>query len=52
MFTGTVIEDLMAIVDQTCEQVEERTQQERLAYWYAVSNRELAQLESGLAGVA
>ncbi len=57
MYTGTLIDQLMETVERTqaraerCEQ-DAITQEEKLAYWYAVAQREAAQFESSLAGVA
>ncbi len=52
MYTGTLIEELIATVDRAEETADERAQEEKLAYWYRVAEAELAQFESGLAGVA
>lgn len=53
MFTGTLIDDLMTTVERAEKRAfVERTQEEKLAYWYAVAQNELAQFESSLAGVA
>jgi hypothetical protein len=58
MYTGTLIDELIATVERTEAradarlQADERSQEERLAYWYAVAQREVAQLDSSLAGVA
>jgi hypothetical protein len=52
MHTGSLIEHLMAAVERAEEKAEERARQEKLAYWYTVAQREMTQLESGLAGVA
>ncbi|MBZ5574511.1 MAG: hypothetical protein LAO09_21860 [Acidobacteriia bacterium] len=53
MYTGTLIDDLV----NTVERVEKRTfdnlsQEEERAFWHAVSQNQLTQFESGLAGVA
>ena len=32
--------------------LDDRSQEEKLAYWYAVAQQEVAQLDSSLAGVA
>jgi hypothetical protein len=53
MFTGTLINELMDAVERTerhCS--DERSREEKLAYFYAVSQSELAQFEPRLAGVA
>src|SRR6476646_3307685 len=57
MYTGTLIDELIATVEQTQTRVQRhlpdtRSQEERLAYWYAVAQQEVAQIESSLAGVA
>jgi hypothetical protein len=57
MHTGTLIEELMATVERTTARADarrqvERSQKERLAYWYLVAQQEVAHLESSLAGVA
>jgi hypothetical protein len=65
MYTGTLIDQLIATVEQTEARTEARTeirsdmhlldtrsQEEKLAYWYAVAQQEVAQFESSLAGVA
>lgn len=55
MYTGNLINDLMATVERAETSV--RTQPEpefQLAYWYAVAQTNMANLEAGrqLAGVA
>ena len=64
MYTGTLIDHLIATVERTEARTEVRTepidmrlldtrsQEEKLAYWYAVAQQEIAQFESSLAGVA
>jgi hypothetical protein len=60
MHTGTLIDQLIATVERTEARVEARplrllddcSQEEKLAYWYAVAQQEVAQLDSSLAGVA
>jgi hypothetical protein len=61
MYTGTLIDQLIATVERTEARTEAgvdrrlqgtRSQEERLAYWYAVAQQEIAQVESSLAGVA
>ena len=65
MYTGTLIDQLIATVERTEASTEvratpradrrlldTRSQEERLAYWYAVAQQEVAQFESSLAGVA
>jgi hypothetical protein len=39
-------------VERAEMRADERSREEKLAYWYAVAQNELAQLESNLAGVA
>jgi hypothetical protein len=57
MYTGTLIDQLMDTVERTHARAERRlqetlSQEEKLAYWYAVAQQEAAQFESSLAGVA
>ncbi len=56
MYTGTLIDDLIATVERaeehTNDPAPDHAQEEKLAYWYAVSQAELAQFSSQLAGVA
>ena len=61
MYTGTLIDQLIATVERTEARTEIRSdkgllnassQEEKLAYWYAVAQQEVAQFESSLAGVA
>jgi len=58
MYTGTLIDQLIATVERTEATTDvrlpedERSQEEKLAYWYAVAQLEIAQLDSSLAGVA
>jgi hypothetical protein len=57
MYTGTLIDQLMDTVERTQARAEKRlqdalTQEEKLAFWYAVAQQEAAQFESSLAGVA
>jgi hypothetical protein len=56
-YTGTLIDELIAAVERTEARVDRRledirSQEEKLAYWYAVAQQEVAQFESSLAGVA
>jgi hypothetical protein len=63
-YTGTLIDELFATVERTEARAEAetacvdrrlldaRSQEEKLAYWYAVAQQEVAQFESSLAGVA
>jgi hypothetical protein len=61
MYTGTLIDQLIATVERTEARTEVRasrrlqdtlSQEEKLAYWYAVAQQEVAQFETSLAGVA
>ena len=59
MYTGTLIDQLIATVERTEARADARaagwttrSQEEKLAYWYAVAQQEVAQLDSSLAGVA
>jgi hypothetical protein len=52
MYRGTVIDDLMATVERAETRADEREREDRLAYWYAIAQQELAQFDSSLAGVA
>jgi hypothetical protein len=57
MYTGTLIDELIATVERTAARSEARlqdyrSQEEKLAYWYAVAQQEVAHFESSLAGVA
>ncbi|MGZ4732664.1 MAG: hypothetical protein ACXVZH_11035 [Terriglobales bacterium] len=56
-----MIDELIATVEQTEARTEvrsdrllqdTRSQEEKLAYWYAVAQQEVVQFESSLAGVA
>jgi len=53
MFTGRMIDNLIETVERTerhCS--DERSREEKLAYFYSMSQVELAQFEPSLAGVA
>jgi hypothetical protein len=60
MYTGTLIDELIATVERTEARTgsgslrlpDNRSQEERLAYWYAVAQQEGANADSNLAGVA
>ena len=65
MYTGTLIDQLIIAVERTEARTQARTevqsdtrlldtrsQEEKLAYWYAVAQQEVAQFDSSLAGVA
>jgi hypothetical protein len=55
MYSGTLIDDLIATVERAETSLHLDTEQEsKLAYWYAVAERELAELNcftSDLSGV-
>jgi hypothetical protein len=56
-YTGTLIDELIATVERSEAHADRRlpdarSQEEKLAYWYAVAQQEAAQFESSLAGVA
>jgi hypothetical protein len=57
MYTGTLIDQLIATVERTEARVDRRlqdapSQEEGIAYWHAAAQSEMAQVESSLAGVA
>jgi hypothetical protein len=61
MYTGTLIDQLIATVERTeartdarvdRRSLDMRSQEEKLVYWYAVAQQEVAQFDSSLAGVA
>jgi hypothetical protein len=60
MYTGTLIDELIATVERTAARSgarslcsrDNRSQEERLAHWYTVAQQEVAHLDSSLAGVA
>jgi hypothetical protein len=53
MYTGTLINELMATVERTEKRTTQaRSQEEKLAYFYNVAQSELTEFESSLAGVA
>ena len=55
MYTGNLINDLMATVERAESSIRIEPKQElQTAYWYAVAQSDLANLDSGrqLAGVA
>ena len=53
MYTGTLIDDLMNAVERAERRaLAERSPEEKLEYWYAVSRHEMARFESSLAGAA
>ncbi|MGA7381918.1 MAG: hypothetical protein WBX03_13800 [Terriglobales bacterium] len=53
MYSGTLIDDLIKTVERTERlATTEVAQPEEMEFWHAVSQNELAQCESSLAGVA
>ena len=53
MYNGSIIEELIATVERAETSLRLDPEQEsKLAYWYAVAQMEIAQLDSSLAGVA
>ena len=54
MYTGTLINDLMDTVAWVEDNIRQQThgEEEKLQYWYAVAQSEMAQFESSLTGVA
>jgi hypothetical protein len=53
MYSGTLIDDLIKTVERTERPVPaEMSQTEEMEHWHAISQNELAQFESSLAGVA
>ncbi|HUJ94923.1 MAG TPA: hypothetical protein VLW84_06650 [Terriglobales bacterium] len=52
MYSGTLIDQLIATVERAEEKAADRAREEKLAYWYAVAEAELARFENTLAGVA
>jgi hypothetical protein len=60
MYTGTLIDELIATVERTAAGtssrslclLDNRSQEEKLAYWHMVAQQEIAHPDSSLAGVA
>ncbi|MGO9124125.1 MAG: hypothetical protein ACLP6G_04475 [Terriglobales bacterium] len=53
MYSGTLIDDLIKTVERTERaSTTDHSQPEEMEYWHAISQNELAQFESSLAGVA
>lgn len=52
MYTGNLIEELIAAVEHAEQCADERNREEKLTYWYAIAQSEMVQFESSLAGVA
>lgn len=53
MYTGTLIDDLTNAVRRAEKRAfEQRSEEEKLAYWYTVAQQELAHFDTSLAGVA
>jgi uncharacterized protein YccT (UPF0319 family) len=54
MYTGTLINDLISAVEHTEKQIPQnmRSQEDKLAYWYSIAQRELSHIDLNLTGVA
>jgi hypothetical protein len=52
MYTGTLIEELMATVERAEQHAHEQAELAQLECWYAVAPYELSQVEPNLLGVA
>jgi hypothetical protein len=53
MYSGTLIDDLIKAVERTERlSTAEISQPAEMEYWHAISQNEIAQFESSLAGVA
>jgi hypothetical protein len=54
MYTGTLINDLINAVESTEKRIPGGTpsQEDKLAYWYSISQRELSHIDLNLSGVA
>jgi hypothetical protein len=52
MYTGSLIDQLMATVERAEARVEQKSEASQLEHWYAVSAQELSQLDHDLLGVA
>ncbi len=52
MYTGNMVDELIAMVERAETRAEEQQQQDSLEYWYAVSQQEMTRCESTFAGVA
>jgi len=52
MYTGNLIDDLLEKVELAKARADEYSREQKLAYWYAVAQQELAQFDSSLAGAA
>jgi hypothetical protein len=52
MYTGNLIDDLLEKVELAEARANEYSREQKLAYWYAVAQQELAQFDSSLAGAA
>ena len=53
MYTGTLIDQLIETVERTERRVvQQRSQEEKLAHFYAISQAELIQFRCELSGVA
>lgn len=52
MYTGTLIEQLMAAVERVEARAREEAESAELERWYASLSREISQLDNELVGVA
>ncbi len=54
MYTGTLINDLMIAVENTEKQIPRNmlSQDDKLAYWYSVAQREIAHMDLTFSEVA
>lgn len=52
MYTGTLINDLIATVRQAEEHASDRAREQKLEHLYALAQAELANFDQQLAGVA
>ncbi|MFI5070618.1 MAG: hypothetical protein ACHP8A_06995 [Terriglobales bacterium] len=54
MYTGTLINDLMNAVENTEKRIPQNmgSQEDKLAYWYTVAQREIAHMELAFSEVA
>jgi uncharacterized protein YccT (UPF0319 family) len=54
MYTGTLINDLMSAVENTEKRIPRnmRSQEDKLAYWYSVAQREIASMALAFSEVA
>jgi hypothetical protein len=54
MYTGTLINDLMSAVESTEKRIPRnmQSQDDKLAYWYSIAQREIAHMELAFSEVA